>query len=365
LSKSQISDELDTLITHDQSEVNVYLIGSMGYFNSASFNPVLSDADLLYIPNCRSLDDYVEHLTQAMKIARNFDSNAEPVDVFFLNKTIADIHLSCLSMILSANSVYGEDIIFGRGEWKVVGRDMPTSEIRKCLYKSYTTTFLVNYLNLLPRSNTELARKTVKELLRAIKMLMCSEIDLSLFEKYEKKLFSVNTFAQLEVLYKGIDKGSIQLLDTVLKTGVVDDWSAWMVAQEKVAEQLLKTIPKEMEDLRFYTALCQVRELLMVRMKDIILESTTSKQSRMMEEYVDEAIGVVTRLGIIGLDELAAFSEDTPEIVRESFEHLVDYLEGSEAINTLHLAASVVILEYALEQGTSPRNKITPKVLLK
>ncbi len=365
LSKSQISDELDTFITHDRNEVNVYLIGSMGYFNSTSFNPRLSDVDLLYIPDCRSLNGYVRHLTQAMKIAHHFDNDSEPVDVFFLNKTIAATHLSCLSMILSANTPYDEDLLFGSGKWSESGQKAPSSEIRQHLYKGYISTFLTSYLNSLPKSNTEVARKTAKDLFRALKMDICWRVESSSFEQYEKELFSLSTFEQLEPLHVDIDKKYVRLFDTILKTGVVEDWSEWMIGQELLAEQLLKVAPGKAKDSRFYASLCQIRELLMVRLKDIILKSSASEQSYAIEEYVNEAIGIVARLGVIGLDKLAEFDENTPDIVKKSFEYIISYLEGSEKISLLHLSASIVLLEYALEQGIDIANKNTLKTLLK
>jgi len=358
--KNQISNKLKALVVYSPQNTNIYVVGSLRVSRELSYNAKLSDIDLLIVPVCDSLDDYVAHFKQLINIADKLNLPSDQlVEFFILPSSIVDIYTTCLSVISGDSKLQDEDLVY---KAKDHGADQPQEQLvpslkaRKGLYVAASEKFRGDYARLMPVADTGRARKTAKCLLRGLKLIVCAHTDEDSLMKMEQRLTSVDTFSQMRPILSELVKDTDFTIDDIwqdtLDGHAVDDWSEWMMAQEAVAKQLLgHRFDMDNADVRFYDGLYQARELLVAGIKNVLNEKRLDYQKEYMETFANDTASVIVKLALSGVECLIDFEDTaTPSIVSDSSVLLIEYLKG-DLVSLRHMAACVVLLEYAFKQS--------------
>lgn len=368
LEREQLNYLIAPFIRSDTT--SVYVLGSLKARSSMSFHPKLSDVDLLVVPTCDSLSDYVSHFEQAIKASKylNKDEQQDLYEIFLMSSSVANYHYSCLSVFAGARYADERDWLVGK---KNIQDLMPVSDALKSeLYKAQAKKFREDFATFSPKTDTSKSRKVAKELLRGLKIIICANVDPKELEATEDLLFDVFSFDRIEsVFYEivGVKLKIHSIFDSVLMGDTVDDWSLWVTEQELMAGQLpdLK-VKNELDNTslsegRFYrTVGDMLRWMLIIGVKDIINEGDDKRRGLMIRSFVDESLSMVVRLAVAGVKPLTNFeTDDTPRIVKDAFDIIVDFLKAEDAeVSLMQLTSSIVLLEYAFRQSLESYEKM-------
>lgn len=307
-----------------------------------------------------------KQLLQAVNIAREVRGVEDRIfDIFYMDLKIIEARLSCLSVLAGRRTVQSDDLIFGKH--RQYDSVMPSQECQAALYREYATNMCSTYKRFLPNADTSESRKIAKLLLRDVKALVCAVIDPSTLRSTEDYLLKAGNFADvLSILPDDLPRlksgGSLEVALTGEQT---KDWAAWMMAQYEYLNWFTQVVDRRLlaangsAHMAFlFSSISQMRYMFGLRLKNIIVAEDTDEYSRLLKEYVDEAAGVITRGALSGnISSLLSFeAETTPEEVAESYEIIVEYLQGSKP-NTESLAAAIILLQYAFLECLSHANK--------
>jgi hypothetical protein len=357
--KRQLSDSIATLIRGEAEAVNVYVVGSLREDAHTRFSSSLSDVDLLIVPICDSLDDYVSHFEQVININANLNAlNNDLFETFFMSSRIAYDYFNILPIIAGDAFLRDKDLL--RGFPHVDNGSSlprPSLAVRKRLYLAKVILFHQEYLTALPVANTTKARKVAKLLLRDLKMIVCGQVEVEELDEVEGRLCAAINFSEVMAIIRE-QLGVEILVDEILQRAIdgedIDDWAEWMVAQDTLVRQLMSLRMETVfsaEQSRLYVSMVQVRDLLNKKLKDIFDSSRSTYRVIDIENYANETASVIVKLALAGVSRLISFDdEETPQLIKEAYEVVVEHLQGQ--VNGLRvLAASVALLEYALEQS--------------
>lgn len=357
--KKQISSKLKAVFTHGSQDTDIYVAGSLRVSRESSFNASLSDIDLLIIPNGDSLDTYVKHYQQLISIPPKLTlPHDQLVEFFVLSSSIIEMYTHCLSTLINANRLYDEDRIFTASNKNSppYERVAPSLVTRQNLYKMAANKFCAEIVMRMPLADTSKARKTAKNLLAGLKLIICAKVDETRLNEMEKQLFAIYTFEQIRPILTDVLPEVSIIIDPIFQQALdgkaCDDWSEWMVAQDVIAKQLLElTFDMTNREKRFYDGMYQMRDMLVISVKNILNEADRMRRNELMDVFVHDAAGVIARLALMGVERLVDFDDiQTPQMVTESSEVLIEYLKG-EPVNLRHMAASVILLEYGFKQS--------------
>lgn len=363
--REQVKDILLPL-TVGLEDVDMYFMGTSRSFRSPLFHPKLSDLDLLYTPEYNSLEGYAKHFQQATKIAFNLrKSQRQLVDVFVLSPRILGLWLACLSVLTDSNKIYDEDCIFyNSGKRVVLDSIIPTAECSQALYVAMSEMLYEKHNTILPFADTTKARKTAKDLLKWLKLIICANTPPSRLFEIETKLFSVATFKEIKPFFDKTTNINLQtdvILDSVLRGNNIEDWAAWMVAQEALLKQLdsIRSNPGaglKVNNRRLFEGMCRAYTMLVMTVKAIVVAKNEARRSKLIEEFAFSTASVLVQLALSGVKSLESF-EGAPKLIVESYEVLEKHLSSNARDDRL-LAASAILLEYALKKSILVANSL-------
>lgn len=359
-SADQLSDKIKPLITYRPFDMSVYMVGSRSRSRRLLYKPELSDTDLLIVPICDSLGDYVSHFEQAIKIYHSVEQEDEVVDVFFMSSKLAYDYFMILPVISGCRAPEAEDLIYGNGK-HLQKVEMPKNDTRREIYRAKAYTFVRQCEDVLPVADTSMARKISKRIFQGMKIIVCA-LSTDELTELEERLININEYDLLCNEYNRATNSNIvmpQILKDVLEGEDVDDWSAWMVGQEYVLRNLMKLGAIGEYDVNrrlLYDGVASVRDLLNRHLKDVISCDDQLREGR-TGTFADEAAKTIVRLAGSGVDQLKDLdAESCPAIVREAYEVMITHLQGEEC-GLRCLSAAVVLLEYAFEQCVKVLNR--------
>lgn len=350
--------------TYDRKDINLFLVGSVRPSKERFFNSKLSDIDLLFLCQPRTIKEYSDCLLYINNLAKQLDDiDNHIVETFFGSVSVVELYFSCLATIIGDDRLRDSDLVFGSIPVEVKSDVLPTLEVRKSLYMARATYFCHDYERLLPIADTEKARKVAKILLRGLKLVVCAHTPLNEIRAMEERLFAVATLRDIVPILKATCKRDLRvdpIFDKVLAGANIEDWSAWMVAQDEVARQLSEIITREplsAKDLRFYeTIVVVLHDMLIAGLKEILSEKDDESRDMLIQGFIDRTTSLIVKLAMLGVATLYDFElPSTPQIVKESYEVVIEHLQGTENGIT-GLASSVVLLEYSLKQALAYAN---------
>jgi hypothetical protein len=361
LIKDQIIRQIAPLIIHGRENTNVYFVGSLSDTQNTSFNPRLSDIDLLFTPVCNSLDDYVSNFEQVMRINTLLNQPSDRlVESFMMSSRLAPHYFKILPVLAGSSTFKTADLVFGEGlKFDISEVVKPSEAARRGLYGAKSLRFCDEYAYLLPVADTGKARKTAKMLFRGMEFMICAKATAEGLSGTETNLMKMNTFDEvLAVFSKTYDcvfTGDTALLQKTLDGETIEDWAAWMVVQEEFAQLLVhlnRDSKLSVDERRFSTGLSQVRDLLYRDLKNILSLSVDEDiQNIRVGEFADDAASATVKLALAGVTSLGDLEVyGTPSLVKEGYGVMVEHLKG-EVKGLRVLAAAVVVLEYAFEQA--------------
>lgn len=366
-SKGGILKRLPASVGYDLDNVDVYIIGSGRPSKANFFNERLSDIDLLFVCGVQSLEDYVRHFEQIGSAIVKLESfNNQLIEAFFASREYVRYYTECLATIGGFRELASEDLLSGRGEFIISDNIVIPSPLTKSrLYKVRARNFCIEYGRLLPIADSSKARKISKVLLRGFKLLIVSSTPIDELARTEEALFSMASFEEVENLLRRFTGRDI-IVDQVIKDTLagkdIEDWSAWVQAQDKIARDLLYFEMQENVDITLFrlheTIGAIVQDMLIVGLKNILTEPNAAIKSELIETYVCKSSSLIARLALSGVESVYNLEEQgTPDLVQQSYRIIEGYLRGKDA--TLHtLAAAVVLLEYSLAQSIAFANDI-------
>ena len=354
------NDRLYKTLVNYNLEASVLLLGSTSQLSGMPYNSRLSDIDLLCVPSPLSFQDYVTCLEKTFFLTEELNKNkSDIVDVFLLSSTVANLHFSYLSVLAGASEIDIKSAIVKASDSIRLFKS-PTPAFCTQLYIAKSFDMISIAQEQFPIADSSHARKVAKELLRALKVTFCAlnEGDL---RSLENELMLINSFSGLERMMVSFPLGSmphLSMLECILEGKDIEDWPVWMIAQEEIArwfEQLeaymIKKLPRP--NRRLYRGIVQVRDMLLLDLKDIFLQFDRSARLEMIQHYADAAAGVMVKLSIAGVPGIGDLtSTSTPVKVREAHDIIVSHLITPQPSLSC-LAAAVILLEYALEQTTN------------
>ena len=357
LPRTKIIEQIAPLIMYGRNDLRVYFIGSSSISRQNHFNASLSDVDLLFTPDCGSLNDYASHLKQIIRINLALNQPKDQLfECFMMSSRLAGTYFKILAVIAGDDKLRDEDIAFDGGLKKSSNDTViPSSSARKTLYLAKSLRFYHEYMYQLPVADTSQARRVAKLLLRCLKLMICAKVDAKDLVRIEHELFSVTTFGEVQSMFFDVfgTKFDGGLMQQVLDGAPVDDWPAWMVAQDSFARTLMSinlSDKIDINDLRFYDGLAQVRDMLNVGLKNVLCIDDSSRPEY-ISAYADNTASIIVKLALSRVPSLADFeTATTPELVLESYGVMIKHLKG-DVTGLEVLAASVILLEYAFEQS--------------
>lgn len=347
----------------------IYLVGSLSNYRESVFNSKLSDTDIVVVPEDGSLVGCEAHLKQTISLAAYLNASKERlVDVFFLPGSITDLYLNCLSVYWGRRGLRSTDLLTGRPTLHHRPQRLAI-ECQKALYVQEAIKLCDYYKFCLPIADTSQARKVAKRLLISCKLLICAAAQEDILLK-EEALFSVHTFADAknflgETNFPTLKVGEYP--DVVLKGHSVENWPAWMIAQEEFAQWLtevhVKGLLSEMTNAtgngRLFIGICRMYDMLAIQLKNIVMAKEEEARTRLIGEFADRTASVIASLAWSGgVTALVDFEKSgTPEDVARSHEILVQHLQSAKT-DIACLAASVTLLEYAFQKGIVKANSL-------
>jgi len=354
----KINDVLRKTLVYNTKETSVFLIGSTSSMGSMLFNAKLSDTDLLIISNCRSIGDYVESYRQALSVSSALNEGLfGSVDVFPLTEHIVSRYFSCLSVLAGSTSLNNHEPLFGRNmESSMSHKEMPSALFRKKLYCAEALRLSRKSQEMLPMADTARTRQVIKEVTRALKVFICAVVPLAELESTEEKLFSIKDLRTLKTMVDDVIAEPVPIgpaLAVALEVDKIADWSQWMVDQVELsywfAEVESYVLISEVKERKFFESIVQVRNMLLPEMRNIFFEKDADIRSEVIGRYADEAAATIAQLGLLGVPELLDFTTDnTPQIIQQSYEILVEHLQ-ERGSGFRCLAAAVILLEFSLQ----------------
>jgi hypothetical protein len=370
--RDKVENSILPLVERGNENIEIYFIGSLRDAAKDSFHTSLSDVDLLIIPNCDSINDYLSHFNFAMRVASELNGGkGQLADVFLMSSSIAYAHYSFLSVFAGTNEARVEDRIFGENIESVAQHVHFPSSVLKKFYVAKATRFCNDYGNgILSVADTSMARKTTKELLRGIKTIICASVDDEHLASTEKILFSIGTFGMLKPIFKAVTKHELRvdkILDEVLAGKNVDDWPRWMIAQDRLSQLLMKIELDQLrldEERRFDAMGRILRDMLIVDAKNVISIDDDGMRIKLIEEYINNTASIIVKLALTGVDELGNFEHgSSPDVVIESYELVVDFLKKNNSNGDLRtFTAATILLEYAFNKGLEVAMRNYPKI---
>lgn len=338
-------------------EASVLLLGSTSSLSGMPYNSRLSDVDLLCVPSLESFEDYVGYFEKIITLTQYLNRNdTDIVDVFSLSADTANLHFSYLSVLAGAHEVDLKKAILGVST-SIRVNGSPKKILRKHVYivKAFDSLSLTQ--KQLPVADTSHARKVTKELLRTLKVTICA-LHQGGQRHLEDKLIHSNNFLDLEPFvskFLGTKIPHLKMLQNVLKGEDIQDWPAWMIAQEEIAQWLNELECLVVEKLpgvnrRLCGGIVQVRDMLLLDLKDIFRQKNDKIRAKMIHNYADSVAGVIVRLSMAGVPHLGDLtSGNVPARARAAYEVMVKHLADPRP-NLGCLAAAVILLEFSLEQ---------------
>lgn len=353
---NEIQSAVSKILGSRNGEASIFFIGSAKRKGGPSFISGLSDIDLFVVPPCNSLVSYKEWLEATINLSGELNqSNEQLFDVFLLSKRIAGQHFACLS-ILAGRIPSKSEAISGDSSI-LVYKNLTSEDFYRKMYQAKEQIFSDQCVEQFPVADTSKARKTAKLLLYFLKVFVCTYDLESNLSQLEEELFDVKDFSILQKRIEKLMQAAMPDLDVfqeALDREKVSDWPAWMIAQEELVYWILSNKPKSFRDKteeRFFKAICEVRDMLMLDLKGILHEQDVSLRQEKISEYVDKTASVLVKLALCGAPALADLTNAvTPLIVRQSYDMLVSHLKSART-DEMCLAAAVVLLEYALEES--------------
>ena len=350
----KIQSALSKVLGSRERGASAFFLGSTREQGASSFIPDLSDIDLLLVPESNSLKAYREWVDDLVYLNKELNRpDGQLFDIFALSRNIAAIHFACLST-LAGRVPREEDTIFGK---QFALKSITSDDVYKRLYKAEFLIFRQRCLESFPVADTSRARKTAKFLLRFIKVFICACDSKTELSHLEAQLCDIKDFSGLQEYLKKITNSSLPQFDLFQKAldgETVDDWPAWMMAQEELTYWLVDNTPdffKDKSEQRFFVTVCQVRDMLMLGLKDILSLQDDEERRRRIGEFADKTASILVKLAMSRVVKLADLTtETTPIRVKDSYEVLVHHLKSTRA-DEMCLAASVILLEYALEES--------------
>jgi predicted nucleotidyltransferase len=364
--KLQVKDAIQASLRYHPKETNVYFVGSLSRDGRVSFNPKLSDVDLLITASCDTLEEYAKYFREIEELNSKFRNKKDVYDIFFISDSILDSYLSTLSIIWDNNLINEENLIFGSGERRVSTKGtIPNQRTVHQLYIAKSLDFCVEYARKMPFADSKQARKVAKSLLKGLKLLICAHTSPPRLRQVENELQMLMTFEEVvPVLCRSL-KREFHLnkkFDKVLGEGFVEDWPTWMAMQNEAVDQLAHLIPslyKVSTEQQLHMALCMLWDMLTLDLKEIMWEADREHQKNQIMEFADTTAGLVAKLALGGVQALVDFDDqDTPTKVRQSYEIMVEHLGHNDTPTLKCLAASVILLEYAFSQGILHANAV-------
>lgn len=364
---SSILDEVPVYMEHSREDVDLYLVGSARASKKRFFSAELSDLDLLFVCNTQSIDDYVDHFTHIINLQTKLSSHKDQlIEAFFASVSIVQLHFLCLSTIGGSEDLARQDLLYGSGRQGQTKSDIIPSDLsKKNLYLARATSFCNEYGRLLPIADTARARKTSKVLLRGLKLLICANTPEQKLNAMEKMLFSVATFHEINTIFRqatGEDLQVGEILEKALAGEDVGDWPEWMIAQDKIARQLLHFGERRqlsLSDMRLYeTMTVVIHDMLIAGLKNIFSEKNAQIREKQIGEYADKTASLVVKLALSGVEKLINLeSLGTPLIVKSSYQGFIKHLQGDLIPSLRVLAMAVILLEYSLTQSVAYVNQ--------
>lgn len=355
----KMSNTLEKAFVFDKEKTSAFLLGSKSELGGMTFQPKLSDTDILVTVGCVNLESYVRHLREAFTLAQDFKRQDEPVDIFFLSKNILPLHLSLLAVLTGTETLGRVRPLYG----KTVDSMLPTLgeddlRLRKNIYKAEALVMSRECQLMLPVADTTQTRATAKQIIRTFKVIICSLSTEDELLEMEKKLFPIKDMSVLTAILEekiGTRVPVDPILSDALNVEIISDWPTWMMAQEELAYWFFEFEPsliiENVKERRLYEGIVRARNMLFPELRNIFLESDNSKRNELISNYADRVATVITRLGIAGVEELLDLTQSsTPFRVRQASDVLIGHLQekhpGAEC-----LAGSIILLEYALERS--------------
>jgi hypothetical protein len=229
---------------------------------------------------------------------------------------------------------------------------------RKKLYCAEALRMSRKCQDMLPVADTAKARKTIKDVIRATKMLICALTPAEELKATEKILFSTKDLNALKLIIDklvDIPMPIDELLNDLLKANDVSDWSAWMVAQEQLRYWLADIEPRilfsNVKEQRLHEAITRTRNMLLPGLRNIFFERDEKLRRQLISDYADETASTIVQLGMSGVSELLDFTTSAiPPIVRRSYDMLIIHLQESNPTFE-SLAASIILLEFSFKHS--------------
>lgn len=348
---------------YGRTDVDVYLIGSVRASKGRFFNAQLSDIDLLFLCQGSSIEDYASHFDRIINQVQLADTNDHIIEAFFASPSTVEFYFSCLATIIGDNALKTEDHIFGEAGYLLNGKNTPSLAVRQRLYQARSIYFCNEYSRALPVANTEKARKVAKLLLRGLELVICAYTPTDRLVEMEKNLFSVATFKDLRPFFEstvGLELKVDKVFEEALVGTAIKDWPSWMVAQDKVAHQLLNLGANQqlllLEARFFETVAGVVHDMLLADLRSILSEKDSKTRKEQIAKYADTTASIIVKIGLSGVTALNDFESSlTPPYVKESYRMLVKHLQGNPPSLSI-LASSVILLEYSLAQAIEYAN---------
>jgi hypothetical protein len=363
---ASVKAEVESLVAYDSLNTQVYLVGSLSDSKHTVFNDKLSDIDLLIVPKCGSLGNYVSHFEQAIRMSKTLkDQHADwCVDLFFMSARIARSYFKLLPVIAGGRELSEGDLIYGATKDKELGPVLPSLATKQRFYFAKLIDYIGYCERLMPIADTSGARSQAKQMVRAMKIATCAMADIGDFKRAEAlSLESENTMASVISVLEGFMDISLQSefsQGDILRDGQINDWSQWMKIQDVFARYMTTlglSFKLSAEDKRRYLCYAKLRDMLNRELKNILSQADDTQRRLLIERYVNDAASVLTRLALDGLSCVANLEEPAlPKRITRSYDILVGCLQG-DICDLRALAASVVLLEFAMEESISSMNQ--------
>lgn len=349
----QYQQAFDKLITGEHKKASVYVIGSASQEAGAPFNIHLSDIDLMMIVQARSLGDLTDLITQAFGLNSQLNGQRDDaVELFVALPDTISFYLTYLSITAGIDQLDEKDRL--SGEQFATGL-IRSKVIARRMYLHAAIDLCREFAMKLPNADTKFARRTAKRVLRTLKIILCAQVPEEDFELIEARLLHVHNFEDLaEFLPRFNRQGMASIWQEVLDGKNVDDWPGWMKEQNDIAmvfADFAREFKYDVKEHQLYSALCRLRDLLIVDAKNVICENDEVRRGFLIGQYADSLAGVVAKLALLGIPGLKDLSTpETPTLVRDAYFKVLDHLQN-ERNNIECFTASIALGDYSLNQA--------------
>lgn len=342
--------------SHDEREASIFFMGSISRASKdRSFIEGLSDIDMLVVPSCDSVDGYEKWLNLVQRLSQELNySRGQLFDVFLLSERVVGLHFGCLATLAGALPKKSAQISKGSQVYGLK-KTYINADVRIKMYQAMAANMIRDAQSILPAADTAQARKTLKFVRKLLKAIICSYTNASDLDRVEEQLIDICEFTSLKSLVDEhvVDKIPLEdIFQEVLDGDKVKDWPQWMTAQEHLLYWLNDIdIPiLNTKDARLYDTITQIVHMLMLDLKAVLGEPNEAKRSEKISDFGDKTASMVVRLALAGVDLLLDLTtSSTPLRVRQGYGILVNHLKSSSQASVECLAASIILLEYALE----------------